>query len=329
MEGDTRCLVTGGSGFIGTCVLHELRRRHPDWKLLNVDIQQPPEGLESVAWQQADILDKARLLAVFRDFHPTHVVHLAARITMENEIDALPENTNGVQNLIDCIQAVPSVKRLLVTSTSFVCQPGHVPRDDLDYSPHTVYGESKVATEKITRAANLSCNWSIIRPGTIWGPAHRQHYAMLKYMNKGMYFHPGNRSVMRPFGYVKNAAYIIASLLDLDSPEVRGRVFYVFDPPTDVFQWVNQCSVALTGRRVRVLPRPVFLALTAAAQLGRIFGWRPPITFFRYRSLVENYVAPIDRTLSLVGPLPYSQQQAIQEFVHWYKQDQANAGAVH
>jgi hypothetical protein len=45
--------------------------------------------------------------------------------------------------------------------------------------------------------------------------------------------------------------------------------------------------------------------------------------------LVENYVAPIDRTLSLVGPLPYSQQQAIQEFVHWYKQDQANAGAVH
>ena len=328
MQDDTRCIVTGGSGFIGTCLLHELRRRHPEWNLLNVDIQQPPAELQRVTWQQVDILDRTKFLTVFNDFRPTHVVHLAARTTMGEDINAFPENTDGVQNLMECIRAVPEVRRLLVTSTCFVCQPGYMPRNDLDFSPHTVYGESKVATEKITRAANLSCNWSIIRPGTMWGPVRRQHYSMLYFMDKGIYFHPGSRPVLRPFGYVKNAAYIIASLLDLDSSEVQGRVFYVYDPPTDLFRWVSQCSVELTGRQVRVLPRSVFLALTTAAQLGRCVGWKPPITFFRYRSLVENYIAPIDRTLSLVGPLPYSQERAIHEFVNWYKQDQANVAAV-
>jgi nucleoside-diphosphate-sugar epimerase len=291
VQDDTRCLVTGGSGFIGVCLLRELRHRHPDWNLLNVDIQKPTDELQKVTWQQVDILDRTKLFTVFRDFRPTHVVHLAARTTMEKYIDDLRENTDGVRNLMESIQAAPDVRRLLVTSTCFVCRPGYMPRNDLDFSPHTVYGESKVATEKITRGANLSCNWTIIRPGTIWGPVRRQHHSMLQYMNKGIYFHPGIRPVLRPFGYVKNAAYILASLLDLDSSEAQGKVFYVYDPPTDLFQWVNQCSVELTGRQVRVLPRSVFLGLTAAAQLGRFFGRKPGITFFRYRSMVENYVA--------------------------------------
>ena len=104
-----------------------------------------------MTWQQVDILDRAKLFTVFHDFTNPRI-HLAARTTMEKEIDALPENTNGVQNLIECIRAAPCVRRLLVTSTCFVCRPGHMPRSELDFSPHTVYGESKVATQKITRA---------------------------------------------------------------------------------------------------------------------------------------------------------------------------------
>src|SRR3712207_7397409 len=47
---------------------------------------------------------------------------------------------------------VGSLQRAIITSTQLVCRLGYVPKDDHDYNPHTSYGQSKVATEKLTRS---------------------------------------------------------------------------------------------------------------------------------------------------------------------------------
>ena len=59
----------------------------------------------------------------------------------------------------------------LITSSQLVCRPGYVPKNYEDYAPHTLYGQSKVQTELITRAwKGAPCPWTLIRPTSIWGP---------------------------------------------------------------------------------------------------------------------------------------------------------------
>ena len=45
-----------------------------------------------------------------------------------------------------------------------VCKAGHIPKSDTDYSPNTLYGESKMKGEMLVRSSNLKCDWAIIRP---------------------------------------------------------------------------------------------------------------------------------------------------------------------
>lgn len=70
---------------------------------------------------------------------------------------------------LDVIKATPSVERVIITSSQFVCGPGYIPKHDEDFAPVTVYGQSKVLTEQLTRQAGLRCVWTIVRPTNIWG----------------------------------------------------------------------------------------------------------------------------------------------------------------
>ena len=107
----------------------------------------------------------------------------------------------------------PSVERVIITSSQFVCAPGRLPENDTDYFPETVYGQSKVVTEKLTREANLPCCWTIIRPTNIWGPWHmRYRREFWRVVERGLYVHPGREPVIRCYGYVKNVAHQIRKI---------------------------------------------------------------------------------------------------------------------
>src|SRR5450755_741198 len=262
-----RILITGGSGFIGTNAIEVLLASHHT--ILNYSDRAPLDPAHAPYWQEGDILDSARTTAAFQKFAPDAVLHLAARAECDETttVEAgYQVNTEGTRNVLNTIRATPSVSRTIITSTQFVCAPGRLPTGDTDYFPETVYGASKVISEKLTREANLQTCWTIVRPTNIWGPWHmRYRREFWRVLARGLYLHPGRQSVIRCYGYVKNVVHQMQKILEAPRDLVDKKTIYLGDRPGNLFDWVNGFSRAISGHNVRVIPR---LPMRAIALMG-------------------------------------------------------------
>lgn len=314
-----RFLITGGSGFIGTNLMEKLIGEGHE--IVNIDIKQPNINSHRAFWELCDILDWEHLLLCFQKFSPTHVIHLAARTdTIGKSLDEYIVNTKGTANVLDAIKTTASVDRVIITSTQFVNQFRGIPKDDFDYAPYTAYGESKVLNERAIRQTNLKCVWTIIRPTNIWGPWHpRYPYEFWRVLGRGMYFHPGGKSVLRSYGYVNNVVYQILKMIASPSEKVNEKVYYVGDRPINLLDWVNGFSIRQTGKKVRVAPRKLIRALAYIGDILSIFKITFPITSSRYRSMTTSNDAPMEPTFQEFGQPPYSLDEGIDETVGWLR----------
>ncbi len=323
--------MTGGSGFIGKHVVDALLRK--GHAVLNYSHHAPLDREQTQYWREGDILDAHKTISAFGEFQPDWVLHLAARAECDENttVEAgYPVNTRGTTNVLDAIRATPSVDRVIITSSQFVCAPGRLPQNDTDYFPETVYGESKVVTEKLTRQANLSCCWTIVRPTNIWGPWHlRYRREFWNVVRRGLYVHPGRQPVVRCYGYVKNVVHQMLKIVEAPRDRVDRQTLYLGDPPTDLFDWTNGFSKALAGREVRVVPRPLLRIMALLGDIPTRLTGRPfLINSSRFRSMTTNYETPMQRTFDLLGENPYSLEQGIQETVDWLKSYRGPENAV-
>lgn len=315
-----KLLVTGGSGFIGTNLVAEFASRVD--QLLNLDIQSPLDPAQNAFWRVSDILHRTQLAEAFAEFQPDWVIHLAARADCDENTtveQGYRVNTDGTQNVLDAIKATPSVKKVIITSSQFVCGPGPLPKSDEDYFPATVYGQSKVITEQLTRQANPDCCWTIVRPTNIWGPWHlRYRREFWRIVERGLYVHPGRQPVIRCYGYVRNVIEQMRRILELPTKSACGKTLYLGDPPADLIKWVEGFSRALTGRRVRIVPRALMRTLALLGDIPTAITGRPfYINSSRYRSMITNYETPMESTFELLGENFCTLEQGVDETVKW------------
>lgn len=114
MSGPRKFLVTGGCGFIGSAVCRYLVR-DKGVSVLNVDkltYAGNTESLKEIAdsplyrFEQADICDHEQIAALFADFKPDAVMHLAAESHVDRSIDGpsafIETNIVGTYNMLDC-----------------------------------------------------------------------------------------------------------------------------------------------------------------------------------------------------------------------------------
>ena len=317
-----RLLVTGASGFIGTNYIEFYS--HQDCELLNVDIQKPLNPEHEKFWRKGDIMNPAEIESIFDEFQPTHVMHMAARAECDENTtveEGYAVNAVGTENVLNAIRKTPSIERVIIVSTQYVAGPGRLPEHDEDYFPHTVYGQSKVITEQLTRQADLDCIWTFVRPTNIWGPWHmRYRREAWRVINKGMYLHPGGKPVVRSYGYVGNIVWQMDQVFKASKEIVDRQVFYVGDRPGDIYQWVNAFSLALKGRSARKVPRfilaPIGVIGDLLAKCGRTF----PLTSSRFKNMISDYLTPMDKTFDTFGDPPDSLEQGVEKTIAWLKQ---------
>jgi len=317
-----RILITGASGFIGTNAIEEFARTGN--VILNYSLHSPLNPAQTSYWRKGDILDTNALQLAFHEFQPNRVLHLAARTDCDESttVEAGYQiNTVGTQNVLDAIHSTPSVERSIITSTQFVCGPGRLPTSDTDYFPETVYGQSKVLTEKLTRAANLASGWTIIRPTNVWGPWHmRYRREFWRVLERGLYIHPGHQPVIRTYAYVKNVVDQIRRIFDAPREMVDHQTLYVGDRPINLLDWTDGFSRALAGHKVRVVPRALMRLLAFAGDLPtRLTGKPFLINSSRFRSMITNYETPMEPTFQLLGENPYTLEDGITETVKWLR----------
>ena len=129
---DYRIIITGGSGFIGTNLCEHLINKNYDF--INLDINPPKISNHYEYWREIDIRNKQQLLDIIKVYQPTHIVNLAADLGMDhNNLENLQTNIIGVENLINTINLVGSIKKAVFTSSLLVCENGYIPSNDTDY----------------------------------------------------------------------------------------------------------------------------------------------------------------------------------------------------
>ncbi len=312
-----RVLVTGGSGFIGTNLIEDLMNK--GIAVCNVDIVIPKVKNHKKVWRNVDIRNYEELQNVFIEFQPDYVIHLAARTDLEGKtIEDYDSNTLGTFNILKCCEGINRIKKMILTSSMLVCRTGYQPKNQFDYQPSTLYGESKVITEKVTWENEPKCDWAIIRPTSIWGPwfdvPYRNFFDMVI---KKSYFHIGNKSCTKTYGYVGNAVYQIEELLWNSTEDKDNKIFYIGDyEPTNIEEWANEIAEQLNYKIVKV-PFGIIKCAAWVGDLLKVLGIKFPMTSFRLKNMTTDNIVELENTRRIVGMLPYQRKEGIRFTLEW------------
>ena len=167
-----KLLVTGASGNIGTILGNKLQKNNIPFIGLDVASQ----GFTNDDFFQLDITNKSELnekKSVFNEVDT--LIHLASKIdagadVTNTGIESINVNVKGTLNLLEHL---PNLKNVLFTSTYMVYgipQQNPVTENHIQ-EPHTVYGTSKIVTEKYLQvyAQEKGINLTIFRYMGIYG----------------------------------------------------------------------------------------------------------------------------------------------------------------
>jgi len=236
----TRCLVTGGAGFVGSQVAKRLLTLGAEVTILD-DFTTGREELVPAAatLHRGSVTDKALTAILIEE--ADHVFHLAARVLSFSTSDVLADaevNIGGMLNMLIALRDSPRKNRRLVYSgtTSIYGNPSHLPcTEDERPSILSPYAASKYAAESYCHVFYelFQVPFSIVRYSNVYGPhqSPRNPYCgvISKFLTAAQAGQPlgihGSGMQTRDFTYVDDA--VTATLLAAIVPRAEGQIFNV------------------------------------------------------------------------------------------------------
>ena len=310
-------LITGGSGFIGTNLVEYFYQK--GCRVANLDIGGPKNKDHIQFWTQVDIRDYEELRKAITSFSPDYIIHLAARTDLNGtKLGDYSANTIGTDNLLKAISECHSLKKIIIASSMLVCKSGYAPKDYFDYCPTTIYGQSKVETERLVWSNKPICDWAIIRPTSIWGPwfdaPYKKFFDLIK---SKLYFHIGRKSCVKTYGYIGNAIYQIEKLLYFNTSENYNKVFYIGDEPAyNIEEWADEIATELGLRLIRMPFKIAQVMALLGDGLSKI-GVSFPMTTFRLMNMTTNNIIDLSETQKITSTVPYSRVAGIKDTLAW------------
>lgn len=310
--------IIGGAGFIGTNLCLALSKSK-DFEVYNLDIKTLETGkINSI---MIDICDYSSFCNILFELSPDYIIHLAARTDLNGKsLEDYSANILGVENLMKIVPFLPNLKKVLITSSMLVCHPGYYPKNQFDYAPSTLYGKSKVETEKIVWKHKPQCDWAILRPTSIWGPwfgvPYRNFFDMVM---AHRYFHIGSKGCTKTYGYVGNAVYQIEQILFSDTRDVNQKIFYIGDnPPTNIEEWANEIACEL-NYKIKRMPLCLLKMAAWGGDLLKIIGISFPMTSFRLKNMTTDNIIDLSATYKIAPNPPFTRIEGIKETLQWLK----------
>src|SRR5580704_11193174 len=165
-------LITGGAGFIGSNVIHQVIDRPEVTKLVNLDCLTYAGHLANLTkvsshpkykFEKVDLRDKNETLRVVKQHQITHVMHLAAESHVDRSIsgpgDFIHTNVTGTFHLLEacrtCWEPASQTTRFHHVSTDEVFgslgSSGFF-TETTPYAPNSPYSASKASSDMLVRA---------------------------------------------------------------------------------------------------------------------------------------------------------------------------------
>lgn len=282
-----KLLVTGGTGFIGSHLAAEGRRRGAEVVVLGLTDR--PEERANTAYLESlgveivpgSITDADRCARAARG--ATHIFHLAVAMREGGKSDEFFEtiNLDGTRHLLEAA-ARERVARFVYCSTIGIY--GHrvpgVSREETPLAPGNIYERTKVSAERMVRefGETHGLPFVILRPADVYGPRDHRLLKLFKGVTRGRFPLFGSGRGRRHMVYVDDV--VAAFFAACERPEALGEALIVAGPSACTLRELI-AAVAQAGgvRRYGVrLPLPPMLAASAVVEdVCRVLKVDPPI----------------------------------------------------
>ncbi len=282
-----KLLVTGGTGFIGSHLAEEGRRRGADVVVLGLT-DRPEEkanaalltglGAEVISGSitDAELCRRAARGA-------THIFHLAVAMREGGKSDEFFEtiNLDGTRHLLQAA-TTERVQRFVYCSTIGIYghrAPG-ITSEDSPLAPGNIYERTKVAAERLVRdfAENCALPSVVLRPADVYGPRDQRLLKMFNGVSRGRFPLFGTGDGRRHMVYVDDV--VSAFFMACERQEALGESLIVAGPrPCTLRELLEEVTAATGSRRYGVrLPLAPMLGVAAVVEdLCAALAINPPI----------------------------------------------------
>ena len=248
-----KVLVTGGMGFVGKQTIELLIKKQ--YEVVVVDINPETQCMPStknIQYYSEDIGNE-RLKEIFAKERPSHVIHLAAQVDVQqsinNPVHDAKTNIMGTVNLLKCCADFGVKKIVYASSAAVYGVPQYLAVDEEHpCNPLSFYGISKLTPERyIKQFAELhGLNFTILRYANVYGPKqqgngeggiiHTFHQNIVRKQPITIF---GTGEQTRDFIYVKDVAAANVAALDTN---YNGTYNIGTNKPTSVNELVQLMS---------------------------------------------------------------------------------------
>lgn len=238
-----RIIVTGGAGFIGSAVVRHLIKNTPH-EVANLDKLTYAGNLESLTlvadspryrFYQVDICDASALDAIFAQFQPTAVMHLAAESHVDRSIDGpadfIQTNIVGTYTLLE---AARRYWNGLAPEAKAAFRFHHISTDEVygdlegtdelftettPYAPSSPYSASKASSDHLVRAWQRTYGLPVLvtNCSNNYGPYHFPEKLIPHMILNALAGKPlpvyGNGSQIRDWLYVEDHARALVEVV--------------------------------------------------------------------------------------------------------------------
>jgi nucleoside-diphosphate-sugar epimerase len=282
-----RLLVTGGTGFIGSHLAEEGRRRGAEVVVLGLtDRPEETANVEALTRLGVEVIpgsitdDELCRQAVRR---VTHIFHLAVAMREGGKSDEFFESINldGTRRLLEASVA-GGVKRFVYCSTIGIYghrAPG-ITREDSPLAPGNIYERTKVSAERLVRRFGVDerLPFVILRPADVYGPRDYRLLKLFRGVSRGRFplFGPGEGR--RHMIYVDDV--VSAFFQACDRREAVGEALIVAGPSVCTLkELIEQARLATGAKRYgfRLPLKPMLMASGVVEDLSRVLQVDPPI----------------------------------------------------
>jgi len=213
------CIITGGSGYVGSHLINHLVEEKAYDQILILDIKDPEQDYSGsslkVEYVYADVREEIDPQP-FRELgcdENTVIYNLAAicRIPGFPELDYYRTNILGAETVCQLAEELGVKKMVFTSSVSPYGASEKLKTEDSIPQPKDPYGGSKMAAEYIHKGwqkKDLENRMlSILRPGIIFGKNEQANFTRLyESQKKGFFVYPGRKDTKKACVYVKDVA---------------------------------------------------------------------------------------------------------------------------